>query len=80
VSENDIGRLFKMSVQISLASLAGTLATVNALHRAGLIDKMAMTEIAAAINANLREAEALAGGNWPGMAEARASLDTWSAP
>lgn len=78
MSEEELANIFKMAIDVGLAGLAGTTELMRQLERAGVLDKAALTQIAAAINPHIRSAERHAGRPMPGLAASRAYLDRFS--
>jgi hypothetical protein len=81
-TEEQIAVLFPsiaMASQPGLAAMWDTLALCDALHRRGLIDKADMTQIAAAMSSQARDAEALKGKPLDWTIKLREWLERWSA-
>jgi hypothetical protein len=76
--EPDLFSLMQLAMQPGLIALSGVVAMMHQMDRRGLLDASAKTEIAAAMNITVREAERVSGGAMVGLPEVRALLDRWS--
>lgn len=80
MNNDEIGRLFKANVDLNSAALGGLIELLRQLDSRGLVDKVALTQIAAVINPAIRSAESHLGLPMPGLASVRAYLDSFSDP
>lgn len=78
MTEDELKNIFKLAIDVGLAGMAGTVEMMRQLDRAGVLDKPALTQIAAAINPHIRSAEVHAGRPMPGLVASREYLDRFT--